>query len=142
MGMASLLMVAALVCAIDQLSKTEARRRVGWAGERRYGPLAIRPTHNRNIGRAPSERAVLLTLWLLALAAAGLLVTSLRTFGEPPARIALGVALGGGAGNLLDLWRHGAVQDFLDLGLGVFNLADVAIVVGLIGTLGLFLFES
>ncbi len=140
--MAALLMVAVVVCTIDQVSKAEARKRVGWTGERRYGPLAIRPTYNRSIGGALSDRAVLLTLWLLALVAAGLLATGHRTFGEPPAQVALGVALGGGGGNLLDIWRRGAVQDFLDLGLGVFNLADVAIVVGLVGTLLLFLFES
>lgn len=44
-------------------------------------------------------------------------------------RLAVGLGLGGAAGNLIDrLWR-GAVVDFIDLGvLPVFNVADIAIV--------------
>jgi len=43
----------------------------------------------------------------------------------------LGSALGGATGNFLDRWRHHGVVDFIDLGFWpVFNLADIAIVVG------------
>jgi len=45
----------------------------------------------------------------------------------------LGMALGGAAGNLRDILRHRYIVDFIDLGWWpVFNLADVAIVGGLI----------
>jgi signal peptidase II len=44
-----------------------------------------------------------------------------------------GAALGGAAGNLLDILRRRAVTDFIDLGWWpVFNLADVGIVCGLL----------
>jgi signal peptidase II len=45
----------------------------------------------------------------------------------------VGCALGGAAGNLLDILRRRHVVDFIDLGWWpVFNLADVAIVGGLL----------
>ena len=48
----------------------------------------------------------------------------------------LGLALGGAGSNVLDQLRRGAVVDFLDLGWWpVFNLADAAIVAGVIGLL-------
>ncbi|MDR2200176.1 MAG: signal peptidase II [Deltaproteobacteria bacterium] len=48
----------------------------------------------------------------------------------------LGLVFGGAWGNILDRLRHGAVVDFLDFHLGdrhwpAFNLADVAVVLGL-----------
>jgi lipoprotein signal peptidase len=42
----------------------------------------------------------------------------------------IGLAFGGATGNLLDQRRIGGVRDFVDFGLGAFNLADVAIVAG------------
>jgi signal peptidase II len=43
----------------------------------------------------------------------------------------LGLVLGGSLGNLVDRTRTGAVVDFVDLQVWpVFNLADVAITVG------------
>jgi signal peptidase II len=51
--------------------------------------------------------------------------------GAAPA--AIGVALGGALGNVVDVWRHGGVVDFIDLGWWpVFNLADAAIVGGVL----------
>jgi len=52
-----------------------------------------------------------------------------------PARLALGLVLGGALGNLIDRLRWGAVVDFADLHWGdyhwpAFNLADAAITVG------------
>jgi signal peptidase II len=52
--------------------------------------------------------------------------------------IALGLVLGGAAGNILDRVRFGYVVDFLDLHFGafrpflVFNVADAAITIGVI----------
>lgn len=51
--------------------------------------------------------------------------------------IALSLMIGGGAGNLIDrIFNHGAVIDFLNLGVGnlrtgVFNAADMEIVAGI-----------
>ena len=51
-------------------------------------------------------------------------------------RLSLGLQLGGAMGNLVDRVRLGYVVDFIDVGAWpVFNLADSAIVVGLIGLL-------
>jgi len=57
--------------------------------------------------------------------------------------LALSFAIGGGIGNIYDRIVHGSVTDFLhiDLGIfqtGIFNMADVSIMVGI----GLFLLQS
>ena len=55
-------------------------------------------------------------------------------------RLSLGLQLGGAAGNLLDRLRMGHVTDFLDVGpWPIFNLADAAIVTGLILLVWMFL---
>ncbi len=48
-----------------------------------------------------------------------------------PVQLALGMAVGGALGNLIDRIRYGKVVDFLDFRIWpVFNLADTAIVIG------------
>jgi signal peptidase II len=52
-------------------------------------------------------------------------------------KMGLILAVGGGFGNLIDRIAHGAVVDFVSLGIGplrtgIFNLADVAITIGLL----------
>jgi len=57
-------------------------------------------------------------------------------FGSPVAHAALGAAVGGAIGNVHDRLRHGAVVDFIAVGRWpAFNVADVAIVVGVVATL-------
>lgn len=52
---------------------------------------------------------------------------------RPLVWLPIGLLLGGAAGNLVDRAREGAVTDFIDLPLWpAFNLADVAIVVGVV----------
>jgi len=55
----------------------------------------------------------------------------------PVQKMGLILAVGGGMGNLIDRIAHGAVVDFVSLGIGplrtgIFNLADVAITAGLV----------
>lgn len=58
-------------------------------------------------------------------------------------QISLGLQLGGATGNLVDRVRLGYVVDFIDVGAWpVFNLADSAIVVGLLGLLWALAFTS
>jgi signal peptidase II len=58
-------------------------------------------------------------------------------------RVALGLQLGGALGNLLDRLRLGHVTDFLDFGpWPVFNVADAAIVAGVVVLGILLLFEQ
>jgi signal peptidase II len=69
--------------------------------------------------------AALPMIWLYRLAAAG----------ERAFLAALGLVLGGAAGNVIDRLRIGAVVDFLDFHLGArhwpaFNAADIAVCVG------------
>ena len=53
--------------------------------------------------------------------------------GSLTARLALGLVLGGTIGNLIDRLRFGGVTDFISIGWWpVFNVADPAIVVGVI----------
>jgi len=70
-------------------------------------------------------------LWVAEVALLVVLVQVGPFFQSATAQVALGVALGGAGGNLMDrLWRGGIV-DFIDFGFWpVFNLADTAIVVG------------
>ncbi len=50
---------------------------------------------------------------------------------EPWLRLALGMQLGGAAGNLVDRLHYGHVIDFIDFKIWpIFNLADSAVVVG------------
>jgi len=71
---------------------------------------------------------------LVAVLALGGAIWYLR---QRPARVVqpwLGMIGGGVAGNLLDRLRWGAVVDFIDLGFWpAFNLADVALVCGVMG---------
>ena len=93
--------------------------------------VGFRPVINRC---ALSGGAGLLALWLVELVLLVAMVELIPAFDHALAQIALGTALGGAAGNLLDLWlRHGIV-DFIAIGFWpVFNLADIAIVLGAIG---------
>ena len=72
-------------------------------------------------------------VWCAALVAMVVLHRSGGWFQSQVAMIGLGLALGGAAGNLLDGLRDRAIVDFIDLGWWpVFNVADVAIVAGLL----------
>lgn len=99
----------------------------------RLGPFAqIRHVaSSRPFYCLPAFRLLLVLVWTAALAAAVTLAgTGVLSSGA--ARIAMGAALGGAAGNLFDILRSRSVRDYIDLGWWpVFNLADVAILGGL-----------
>ena len=58
-------------------------------------------------------------------------------------RLSLGLLLGGAIGNLIDRLWLGKVTDFIDVGpWPIFNLADSAIVVGIVVLVVMFLFEK
>ena len=61
----------------------------------------------------------------------GLLIYSYRSKKGGLQSLALGLLLGGAVGNLLDRLRFGHVVDFIDFRIWpVFNIADIAIVLG------------
>ncbi len=80
-----------------------------------------------------SHSIVLLLLFVIITLSLVLLIQFGLAYQSPYAQIALGGALGGAASNLLDRFWRGAVVDFIELGFWpVFNLADVAICVGVL----------
>jgi signal peptidase II len=83
-----------------------------------------------------NNRIVLLLLWGAALGAVFLATSSGYVFQRPAAQIGLAAAVAGAASNLYDRLRHGAVIDFVDLGgWPIFNLADVAITLGVMAAI-------
>lgn len=122
--------VAAVV--IDQLSKRLVMQRLAGRSLSVGALVRIRPVANVS-GGLMRNRSALMALWGMAvLSVVGLTWCGLF-FRSGIARVALGVALGGATGNLIDRLRYGSVIDFIDLRFWpVFNLADVAIVVGLL----------
>lgn len=123
-----LLLSALLVASLDLTLKRLAFRCFGM---RPLGPLAglrLRCVVNQK-RRTPARREVVL-LAILAIWLCGLVVL-VPALQHPIVPIALGAALGGSLGNVLDHLSRGGVLDYIDLGWWpVFNLADVAIVVG------------
>jgi signal peptidase II len=94
----------------------------------------IRRVANVNpIYRNRYTRTALVVVWFLALTSAVILLRTGARFQARLAEIGLGLAFGGASGNLLDIIRHRSVVDFIDLRWWpVFNVADVAIVGGLL----------
>ena len=125
--------IAAAAFAADQATKTWAVHRLRRGPVHVVGPLDLRLTYNTGGafglggGRAPffMAAAVVLVVVLVRLGRADR--------GRLPA-IALGLLVGGAAGNLADrLFRHaaGGVVDFIHLGWWpTFNVADAAITCG------------
>lgn len=124
------LLVAVAGLTADQLSKAVVARRLA-TGTISFGRfLHIRlvgnATRNARLGR------LMAIVWVLAVASVVLLVQLGLYFDSTLARVGLGLALGGAAGNLFDRLRRGRIIDFIEFGLWpAFNLADIAIVVGL-----------
>jgi signal peptidase II len=139
-------LVAATVC-LDQLTKAGAR-----AGLSSRPPISllggvVRLAHGENLGAfmglgsALSAEMRMLLFGVLA----GLLLFGVTVYVLTARDLdRLGVAatslvVGGGLSNLVDrVTREGAVTDFLNLGIGgirtgVFNVADLAIVLGAAG---------
>jgi signal peptidase II len=129
--LAALVLAAVLVLALDQATKALVVRKLS-IGRIALALPGLAPRLRRvENARAPfgvgHDGRLLVALWagtFLGACLASALV-------DPIGRIGLGMAVGGAAGNVLDRLRRGAVVDFVDLRVWpVFNLADLAIVVG------------
>jgi|tagenome__1003787_1003787.scaffolds.fasta_scaffold19433597_1 signal peptidase II len=117
---------------LDQLTKRMVQYR---SVEDRTGgdlvPRIRRVTHRENFYNRDGGRALLVLLWLGALAISIILFHSGESSLNRLVRFGLALMLGGSAGNLVDILRWQYVLDFVDLGWWpVFNLADVGMVVG------------
>jgi signal peptidase II len=130
-----LALAAAAVVALDQGTKALVVASIERGEEVRFF-IGVDLTHVRNTGVAfgAFEGAGTLVAAISALALVGLLVY----FGLNATRRALwlpvAAVLGGAVGNLVDRARLGAVVDFVDpIAWPAFNVADVAIVLGILG---------
>jgi signal peptidase II len=128
-----LLLVAGLVVILDQSTKMLVASRLAEGESAALAPgLKIRRLTNRQSVLRHHPRGLALVLAGL-LGAICLIVQQGYFFQPPAAQLGLGLALGGACSNLSDQLRRGGVMDFLDLGWWpVFNLADVAITIGVI----------
>lgn len=127
--------VALLVVVLDQLTKYLVRTYLPF-GQSFPEDGFVRLTHVTNTGMAfgllQDNAATLLWVGVVALALVFVFYRS-PTFAGPWTRLALGLELGGGVGNLIDRLRWGEVLDFVDLRVWpVFNVADASITVGLV----------
>ena len=125
---------------LDQTTKSLALRflaPVGVAGARHLRMFKLAANGGSWFGRAPPVPA-LLGLWTMTLACTVLVLANGATSSSDRlAAAGLVVALGGATSNLLDRVNRGAVIDFIALGWWpAFNLADVAIVAGVVVAVG------
>jgi signal peptidase II len=129
--------VALATVAADQAVKALVRTAIE-RGEEVELLLGIQLVNVRNRGIAFGLFAgggALLVIFAVA-ALAALLVFFARHRDRPLVWLPTGLLIGGALGNLIDRTLHGAVTDFVDLPLWpAFNLADVAITLGVISLL-------
>jgi signal peptidase II len=107
------------------------------------GPLGLTLAHNRGVafGLAGGAGAPLIVLTVVALGVVGYLFARNPT--RPGMWLAAGLLAGGAVGNLVDRVRAGEVTDYVDLtSWPPFNLADVAITLGVVVLVLLYLREA
>ena len=131
----TLLQLAALSLALDQLTKFVVRQTLEWHYSwPAYG--FFRFTHVQNTGSAFGLfQGNNLPLLIVSLVGVAVLAYIYRTQERPGIlmRVSIALMLGGALGNLVDRIWQGHVTDFIDIGpWPVFNLADSSIVVGLV----------
>ena len=135
----SFFLTAFLLVAADQLTKLWIRSYP--AGQTIFQAGFFQIVRNQNSGAAFGLfQGQQLALTIVAILGIGLLLfyalvirRQFPSLDSRLTRIALGLALGGITGNLIDRLRFGGVTDFISVGWWpAFNIADSAIVVGVI----------
>jgi signal peptidase II len=127
-----LLLVAGFIVILDQLTKVLIGCRLAEGQSISITSwLSIRRVANvRGVKLLCNRRALPLVLAALLIGIC-LILWQGHFFKHRPAQVGLGLAVGGACSNVYDLLRCGAVIDFIHLGWWpVFNLADVAITIG------------
>jgi signal peptidase II len=127
-----LLQATTFLIAFDQLVKAFVISFLRESQALSFGMVTIRKVINKKIwGAAFQGGTVLTALWAAEVVFFVAVIQFSPFFQGTVAPIGLGMALGGAGSNLFDyLWRDGVV-DFIDFRFWpVFNIADVAIVVG------------
>jgi signal peptidase II len=136
-------LIALLIIALDQVSKYFIKENMT-TGQSIPGEGFFRITYSTNEGMVFglfANQTFLITLTAIVGIAAIIIYSRYPIFNQVPVRVALGLMLGGAVGNLIDRIRLGEVIDFIDVGAWpVFNLADSAVVVGVVLIIYYFLF--
>ncbi|MBP6965405.1 MAG: signal peptidase II [Armatimonadetes bacterium] len=126
--------ISLIVAALDQASKLFVSSKMQHGDSVSAGPLHVTVVHNTGgaFGLFQSGAALLA---IVSLAVVVVIVAYSRRVGSFSGLVgtALGLELGGAAGNLADRLRLGYVLDFIDLRVWpVFNVADAAITIGIV----------
>ena len=130
-----LIQLALIIFLLDQFSKFLVRDQLLF---QESFPVEgfVRFTHTFNTGSAfgifRDQNTPLIWVSILGV---GILMMIYRSQRKPSSllRLSLGLQIGGALGNLIDRVRLGHVTDFMDVGAWpVFNLADAAIITGLV----------
>ncbi len=135
--------IAAVVLALDQISKAwvlhTLPENAAWVPIPALSRF-LTITHVTNTGAAFGlfkDRGLLFILIAVAVSVAIIAYSRFLPQGQFWVRFSLGLQLGGAIGNLIDRVRFGHVTDFITVGIDdlkwpTFNVADSAIVVGVI----------
>lgn len=152
-----ILLILALVAiniSCDQVSKSVVRKNIEYSEtiEVIGSNLILTKTENRGamLGLGSSLPPVWRKIFLLGVPALFMLIilgiTFFKTNLSYLAVVGLTFIVGGGIGNLIDRIAYGSVTDFLHIDLnlvrtGIFNMADVSVMVGT-GLMLIFLFKK
>lgn len=129
-----------IIVVVDQLSKTWIRTHLP-EGQSLFEVGFFRITHIRNSGASfgllQDQSFALIIVALIGITAILVYVLVMYRrfplFDSMPGKLALGLALGGTLGNLLDRLRFGYVTDFIYFSFWpAFNVADPAVIVAVI----------
>jgi signal peptidase II len=123
-----------LVFAADQAAKAAIEAELV-PGEQvdLLGPLGLTLAHNRGVAFGLAGGGGVLLVLLAALSLGVIAYLFSRNADRPGMWIAVGLLAGGALGNLADRVRADQVTDYVDIGAWpAFNLADVAISVGVV----------
>lgn len=138
--------VAALVFVLDRITKAAVVAGLPLYETREVLGPYVRLSHVRNTGAAfglAQDRTTLLAILSIFAVLAILYYYRTLAMRSPLLAATLGMQLGGALGNLVDRLGQGYVVDFIDVGFDPgprfwsFNVADSAIVVGIIAVVGL-----
>ena len=83
-----------------------------------------------------------LNFWALSAALVLFVVLSWKYFRDSVGTLGWSLVIGGALGNLVDRAVKGTVTDYINLGAGTVNLADIAIYAGIVLLIGKFLISN
>lgn len=135
------LLLALVTLLIDQGSKWWLMKLIGESGPVvdlcAYFNLVLVWNPGISFGMLGGSAYAPMIFTVLACAIGIVLIAWLRKVEQWPLAVAIGLVLGGAAGNVVDRQRFGAVADFFDAHIGVyhwpaFNVADSAIFLGVV----------